>query len=123
MRCGRADDWLNSGVPHRGQKRRRMVLPLSARLTNSPIAPSLFVPTLIVPTLIVPTLIVPVLVSPAALKTAFTEALPDERYWQSLHQHTRVASGRWSNWKRTAPQKQPPVTDPIILLRSPKMAA
>src|SRR5436305_13067805 len=46
---------------------------------------------------------------------ALIEALPADRYWQSLHQQARVAIGGWSDWKRTAPQKHRPVMSSTIL--------
>jgi len=73
MRSGRFNDALNKGVPHFGQNLRRMTFPLSAVLTYS--------------------LTSPVISTLSALKIALTEALPDERYWQSLHQHARVMIG------------------------------
>src|SRR5258708_3760950 len=90
MASGRLDDSLNSGVPHLGQKRRRIMLPLSAVLTYSATSP--------------------VKVKLAVLKIALTEALPVARYWQSRHQQARTAIGGSSKWKRTAPQKHRPVT-------------
>jgi hypothetical protein len=73
IRSGLRDDSLNSCVPHLGQKRRFITLPLSAVLTytlNSPVTFKVFL-----------------------LKMALTEALPVARYWQSRHQQARVAIG------------------------------
>lgn len=94
MRSGRFSASLNSGVPHLGQKRRRMVFPLSAVLTCS--------------------LTSPARLKPAVLKIALIDALPDDRYWQSLHQQARVATGGCANRKRTAPQKHRPVTGCMV---------
>ncbi len=52
----------------------------------------------------------PVKLKLAVPKIALIDALPDDRYWQSLHQQARVATGGCSNRKRTAPHKHPPVT-------------
>jgi hypothetical protein len=90
IRSGRLSASLNKGVPHFGQKRRRMTLPLSAVLMYSLVSPDI--------------------VKLSVPKIALTDALPEDRYWQSLHQHARVAIGSWSNWNRTAPQKHLPVT-------------
>jgi len=95
MRSGWLDAALNNGVPHLGQKLRRITFPLSAVLTYS--------------------LTPPVVLTLSVLKIALIEALPDERYWQSLHQHARVVIGGWLHWNRTAPQKHPPVMDFAIL--------
>jgi hypothetical protein len=96
MRSARFNDALNSGVPHFGQKLRRITFPLSAVLTYS--------------------LTSPVIWTLSVLKVALIEALPDERYWQSLHQHARATIGGWLHWNRTAPQKHPPVMDFAILV-------
>src|ERR1700727_1792223 len=97
-------DWLstslNNGVPHLGQKRRRTMLPLSAVLTYS--------------------LTFPVNLKPSVSKITLIEALPDDRYWQSLHQQARVAIGSRSNWNLTAPQKHRPVTGCTILNTLPR---
>jgi hypothetical protein len=77
MRSGRLTASLKSGVPHAGQKRRRITFPLSAVLTYSPVLPvrlKLFI-----------------------AKMALIEALPDDRYWQFLHQQARVRIGGLSN--------------------------
>jgi len=66
-----------------------MTFPLSAVLTYSLTSPAISILSV--------------------LKIALTEALPDERYWQSRHQHARVAIGGWLHWNRTAPQKHLPV--------------
>jgi hypothetical protein len=94
MRLGRLSASLNKGVPHFGQKRRRMTLPLSAVLMYSLVSPDIL--------------------KVSILKIALIEALPEDRYWQSLHQQARVAIGSWSNWNRTAPQKHLPVTRFVI---------
>lgn len=80
IRSGRSSASLNSGVPHLTQKRRRITFPLSALLMYSLVSPEIL--------------------RPAVLKIALMDALPDDRYWQSLHQQARVATGRWSklNW-------------------------
>jgi dethiobiotin synthetase len=96
INSGRLDEWLNNGVPHLGQKRRRMVFPLSAVLMYSPTSP--------------------VSVKPSVLKIALIDALPAARYWQSRHQQARTAMGAWSNWKRTVPQKQRPVMGFVIVI-------
>ena len=96
----REEEWLNKGVPHLGQKRRRMVLPLSAVLTYSPTSP--------------------MSLKLSVLKIALTDAFPLARYWQSRHQQARTAIGGWSNWNRTAPQKQRPVIGLVILITSLK---
>ena len=93
---------LNNCVPHLGQKRRRTTFPLSAVLTCS--------------------LTSPVNLKPSVLKIALIDALPDDRYWQSLHQQARVATGTLSNWNRTAPQKHRPVTGFTILNTLPWLA-
>jgi hypothetical protein len=87
MKSGRLDDALNSCVPHFEQKRRRIVAPLSAVLTYS--------------------LTSPVMLMLSVLKIALIEALPDERYWQSLHQQARVMIGGSLHWNRTALEKHP----------------
>lgn len=51
----------------------------------------------------------PVISTLSAEKIALMDALPDDKYWQSLHQHARVAIGGRLHWNRTAPQKQRPV--------------
>src|SRR5260221_11311338 len=66
MASGRLDDSLNSGVPHLAQKRRRIVLPLSAVLTDYPTSP--------------------VKVKPRGLKIALTGGLPGAGNWQRGHQ-------------------------------------
>jgi hypothetical protein len=73
IKCGRDSASLKSGVPHRGQKLRRMTVPLAARLEYS--------------------LRAPLMVTDDLGKTTFTVPLPAPRYWQSRHQHTRVVSG------------------------------
>jgi hypothetical protein len=80
MRSGWLSASLNSGVPHLGQKRRRIALPLSAVLTYS--------------------LTSPVILKLSVLKITLIDALPDERYWQSLRQQARVAIGSWSKWSK-----------------------
>jgi hypothetical protein len=102
MRWGRLSASLKSGVPHLGQKRRRMVLPLSAVLRYSPRSP--------------------VILKLSVLKIVLMEALPDDRYYQSLHQQARVATGSSSDWKRTAPQKHRPVTGFAIPTLLPRAA-
>jgi hypothetical protein len=73
MRSGRLSASLNNGVPHFGQKRRRMTFPLSAVLRYS--------------------LTSPVILKFSVLKITLIDALPDDKYWQSLHQQARVATG------------------------------
>ncbi|MCF3947443.1 hypothetical protein L2A60_12220 [Acidiphilium iwatense] len=97
IRFGRDSDSLNNGVPHLGQKRRRMTLPLSALLTYS--------------------LTSPVISKASVLNIALIDALPEDRYWQSLHQQARTATGLFSDWNRTTPQKHRPVTNVAILPR------
>lgn len=65
--CGRASDALVTGVPHDGQKPRRIVLPESAYETKVASAP--------------------VIVTLSSSNTALTVAEPDAQYWQSRHQH------------------------------------
>ena len=55
------------------QKRRRMTFPLSAVLRYS--------------------LTSPVILKFSVLKITLIDALPDDKYWQSLHQQARVATG------------------------------
>src|SRR5262245_6541224 len=98
---GRLSAWLNNGVPHFGQKVRRIVLPLLAVLTYFSTAP--------------------VSCRPAVLKKALMVALPAARYWQSRHQQARVAIGSWSNWNLTAPQKQRPVTGLAMIASLPEL--
>src|ERR1700686_4076910 len=64
---------LKTWVPQLGQKRRCMVLPLSATLEKSRSSPSTLTAALGKHTLTVPP--------------------PDARYWQSRHQHTRATMG------------------------------
>jgi hypothetical protein len=71
--CGRDSASLNSGVPHCGQKRRCIRLPLSAMLRKSRVSP--------------------LTDSPAVGKHTLTAAFPAARYWQNLHQHRRVTIG------------------------------
>jgi hypothetical protein len=78
INSGRLDEWLNNGVPHLGQKRRRMVFPLLAVLTYS--------------------LTSPVSLRLSDLKIALMDAFPVARYWQSRHQHARTAMGASSKW-------------------------
>jgi hypothetical protein len=85
---GLADEFANRGDPHLGQKRCRILLPLSAVLANSLNCPE---------------------ISIAAVGTSkFTMPLAD-MCWQSRHQQTLVASGSAERRKRTAPQRQCPV--------------
>ncbi len=77
IKLGRPTSWLKSGVPHVVQKRRRIMFPLSDRLQYS--------------------LVFPVSRRPSVAKTALIEALPEERYWQSLHQQAREKIGGLSN--------------------------
>src|SRR5258708_32435871 len=95
MRSGWPSASLNNGVPHLGQKRRRITLPLSAVLTYSLTSPGIL--------------------KLSVLKIALMDALPDEGYWQTLDQQARVPTGRWSNWNWTAPQRQRPVTGLAVL--------
>jgi hypothetical protein len=84
---GLADEFANSGDPHLGQNRCRILLPLSAVLSNSLICPE---------------------TSIAAVGTIkFTMPLADV-CWQSRHQQTLVANGSAERRKRTAPQRQCP---------------
>ena len=73
IRCGRESAALNMGVPHSGQNRRRMSLPLSATLRYSVNRPSTL--------------------SASLAKHTFTVPLPAARYWQTRHQQTRVTIG------------------------------
>ena len=68
-RCGRDSASLNRCVPHSGQKRRCIRLPLSARLAKS------FRP--------------PDTDSPCEGKQTLTAALPVAKYWQTRHQQSR----------------------------------
>ena len=90
IRCGRASDSLNMGVPHPGQNRRCIRWPLSAKLEKS--------------------LVSPTTLNVAVRKQAPTVPLPAPRYWQSRHQHTRAVIGGSPLSQRTAPQRHPPVT-------------
>jgi len=90
IRCGRASDSLNMGVPQSGQNRRCIRLPLSAKLEKS--------------------LVFPATLNVAVRKQAPTVPLPAPRYWQSRHQQTRVVIGGSLLSQRTAPQRHPPVT-------------
>nr|WP_245505810.1 hypothetical protein [Rhizobium sullae] len=87
---------LNIWVPQVGQKRRRIIWPLSATLAYSESSPL-------------------IAISPLA-KTTLMEALPQERYWQSLHQQARLRIGALdtSNW--AAPQKHRPVIGFLVIL-------
>lgn len=73
MSSGRALEALVTGVPHEGQKPRVIVFPESACETKARTSP--------------------VIVTSAALKIAFTVDEPAAKYWQSRHQHWRVAMG------------------------------
>src|SRR3954468_16507371 len=73
IRCGRTSASLNRWVPQVGQKRRCILLPLSARLWKS--------------------LVVPVIAIPADGKQTLTAALPAAKYWQTRHQQSRVRIG------------------------------
>lgn len=85
---GLADEFANRGDPHLGQNRCRILLPLSAVLSNSLIWPE---------------------TSIAAVATIkFTMPLGDV-CWQSRHQQILVAKGSAERRKRTAPQRQCPV--------------
>src|SRR3954452_6201194 len=89
INAGRPRSSLNRGVPHVGQNRRRMTCPLSAVLRYSLTGPLIW--------------------KPLVAKITLMDALPDERYWQSLHQQARAATGGLSHRNRTAPQKHRPV--------------
>jgi hypothetical protein len=82
-----------SGVPQVVQKRRRMIVPLSDLLLYSPGCP--------------------VSRRPAVSKIVLMDALPEERYWQTLHQQARVKIGERSNTNRMAPHKHLPVIVPV----------
>src|SRR6476646_5879059 len=94
IRCGRTSASLKSGVPHAGQNRRCILLPLSATLESL--------------------LLVPTTVKVAVRKQALSVPLPAPRYWHSLHQHTRVTIGGSELSQRTDPQRHPPVTLVIV---------
>ena len=94
-RCGRDSASLKSAVPHDGQNRRRIELPLSATLRYVRVSP--------------------VTVSASVRKHALTVPLPAPIYWHSLHQHTRVTIGRCELSQRTAPQRH----RPVIVIDSP----
>ncbi len=64
---------LKTCVPHSPQNERFMWWPLSARLSQARSAPSTR--------------------SAARGTMMFTAALPAAQYWQSRHQHSRVATG------------------------------
>ena len=72
-RCGRLAAALVTGVPQRVQNCRVIRLPLSAALSNAFSGP--------------------VSRTASAAKTTFTVPLPAAKYWQSRHQHIRVAIG------------------------------
>ena len=90
IKCGLASASLKSGVPHSGQNRRCIRLPLSATLEKS--------------------LVFPTTLNVAVRKQAPTVPLPAPKYWQSRHQHTRVVIGGSALSQRTAPQRHLPVT-------------
>ena len=74
-KSGRHVASLNGGVPHVGQKRRRITLPLSALLMYSVVEPE---------------------ISRLLLANMrLIEALPDDTYWQSLHQQA-PRRNRWT---------------------------
>lgn len=73
IRCGRDSASLNKWTPQTGQKRRCILLPLSAVLEKSAREPSM--------------------TTQSRAKQAFTLPLPAPRYWQSRHQHMRVTMG------------------------------
>jgi len=86
---GRALEALVTGVPHEGQNPRVIVLPESAvdtKVCRSPVSET-----------------------SAALKIAFTVDEPAAKYWQSRHQHWRVAIGVELTEYRTDLHRQPPV--------------
>jgi hypothetical protein len=88
VNCGRADELAKSCEPHRGQKRRMILLPLSAVLVNSLSSPA---------------------ISSALVETrALTDPL-GAKCWQSRHQQTRVVMGSAVKRKLTAPQRQRPL--------------
>jgi hypothetical protein len=95
IRCGRTSASLNSGVPHSGQNRRCIRLPLFATLAKS--------------------WVLPVTANVAVRKQALTVPLPAPRYWQSRHQHVRVVIGASELSHRTEPHRHPPV----IVIASP----
>jgi len=76
-------------VPQLGQKRRCIMLPLSAMLRKSRSSPWI--------------------VTASLGKHAFTVALPAPIYWQTRHQHVRVTIGGAVAWYRTEPHRHPPV--------------
>jgi hypothetical protein len=90
IKCGLASASLKSGVPHSGQNRRCIRLPLSATLEKL--------------------LVLPTTLNVAVRKQAPTVPLPAPKYWQSRHQHTRVVIGGSKLSQRTAPQRHLPVT-------------
>src|SRR5687768_10507988 len=73
IRCGRASASLNICVPHFGQNRRCMTLPLSATLRKSASSPSIVIAEV--------------------EKHTFTVAEPAARYWHTRHQQIRVVIG------------------------------
>ena len=73
IKCGRASASLKRRVPHRGQKRRCIVFPLSAMLMKSRVSPEIDIP--------------------ATGKQTLTAAFPVAMYWQTRHQQSRVVMG------------------------------
>jgi hypothetical protein len=96
IRCGRDSAALNRGVPHRAQKRRCMILPLSATIEKSPVVPCTLTASL--------------------EKQEVTVPLPAPKYWQTRHQQIRVNSGAATLRNRTARHKHPPVISMQSLL-------
>jgi hypothetical protein len=88
IRCGRDSASLNRCVPHIGQKRLCIVLPLSAILTKSRVSPLMDIP--------------------AEGKQTPT-AVPCCYDWHTRHQHSRVIIGWASVRYRTARHRHPPV--------------
>ena len=88
--CGRTSARLNNGVPQVAQKPRCITLPLSATLSCHAGLPST--------------------ANEFDQKATLTMPLPAPRYWHSLHQQMRAASGGPSTANRTAPHRHPPLT-------------
>ncbi len=92
---GRSSTTVQTCTPHFGQKRRRMVLPLSALHSHSLNEPSF--------------------VKEALSNKTFTVALPAPIFWQTRHQQVRVIFGFDAIVYCTLPHKHLPV----IAIRSP----
>jgi hypothetical protein len=89
IRCGRDSASLKRCVPQVGQKRRCILLPLSATLWKSRVSPRTEISV--------------------DGKQTDTAAFPAAIYWQRRHQQRRAVRGSALVSYRTAPQRHPPV--------------